>query len=824
MIRNYLKTAFRSLLKNKAFTLINIIGLAIGISAAMVIYLVVQYDFSFDRFEKDGNRIYRVVSAIAYQGEVSHNSGVPIPLHKAINSVTGIELSTPFRIYSEDVRITIPAPNKSPAIFKNQEKVIICDEAYFKLFTYQWLAGSAATAFKNPNQVVLTQSRAKLYFPDLTPLQVIDKTVMYDDSLKMTVSGIVADIKENTDLTFHDFISLPTIDHLQVQPTGGDLDGGYHEDSWGSTSSYNQLFIKLKDQSSAQQIEAQLNAMIVRNNKDINAGETHKFVLQPLNDIHFNADYDNFGQRVANKQVLFSLLGVAAFILLLGCINFINLTTAQSAQRAREIGVRKTIGGTQQQLIAQFLTETLLLTIVAAIISAALSYYLLKLFSGFIPAGVSYAQMFTVEMLCFIVILIITVSIISGLYPAVVMSSYQPVQVLKGAGSAGAGKAGSVNLRKSLTVLQFVIAQVFILSTLLVSNQIRYLLNKDLGYKKDAILYIRTPQNSVKSNLKQVYYDKVKAIPQVEAVSIASDAPSSLNSHSTTFKYNNGKTLRETDVELKYADPNYINVYQLKLLAGRNLQQHDSTGAYIINQTYCKFLGFSSPQQAIGKMVEVNDKQEPIIGVVPDFYQKPLQYAMKPAALCYTAGSRHMRTLNIALKPGVPGSENWKEAIAKMETAWHEVYPEEEFEYRFVDESIARFYKAEQNIGKLLQWATGISVLISCMGLLGLAIFTTSQLTKEIGIRKVMGASVTQIIALLSTNFIKLIVIAFAIAAPVAWYFLHHWLQNFAYHTTINLWMFALTILATICIALLTMSLQTVKAAMANPVKSLRSE
>jgi len=824
MIKNYFKTALRSLLKHKVFTLINIIGLAIGISAAMVIYLVVQYDFSFDKKHTNGERIYRVVSAIAYQGEISHNSGVPVPLHKAINSVTGIEEAAPFRVYSEDLRVTVPAPNTAPAIFKNQEKVIICDESYFKLFNYQWLVGLAATAFKNPNRVVLTESRAKLYFPDLSPLQTIDKTVIYDDSLKMTVAGIVADTKENTDIKFHDFISLPTIDHFKLQPSGGDLDGGYDETSWGSTSSYNQLFIKLGPHATVNQIQAQLNNLVKNNIGKSNAGETHNFILQPLSNLHFNSDYDNFGQRVANKSVLYSLLGVAAFLLLLACINFINLTTAQSSQRAREIGVRKTIGGTRQQLISQFLTETFLLTLAATLISIGLAYGLLSIFSNFIPPGVKYQQMFTTGMLLFVLLLVAVVAVVSGLYPAVILSSYQPVQVLKSPAGSSLNNNRSFNLRKTLTVTQFVIAQFFVIATLLVSKQIHYVLNKDLGFKKDAVLYIRTPSKSVNTNLKEVYFDKIKAIPQVAMVSMASDAPSSNNSHSTTFKYNDGKTVRETDVELKLADPNYINVYQLKLLAGRNLQAHDSTGAYVINQTYCKFLGFSTPQQAVGKMVDVDDKQVPIIGVVADFYQKSLQYAIKPAAICYVKSSRHMRTLNIALKPEAPGSDNWKTAISKMEAAWHEVYPEEDFEYRFVDESIARFYKNEQNTGKLLQWATGLSVLISCLGLLGLAIYTTSQRTKEIGVRKVMGASVSQIVALLSADFLKLIVIAFLIAAPVAWYFLHQWLQDFAYHTTLNIWPFAVTIVATILVALLTMSMQTIKAALANPVKSLKSE
>ena len=824
MIKNYFKTALRSLLKHEVFTFINVIGLAIGISATMVIYLVVQYDLSFEQFRPNGDRIYRVVSAISYQGEVSHNSGVPVPLHKAISEVTGIEQPVPFRIYSEDLKVTVPAPNTAPAIFKNQENAIICDGSYFKIFDYKWLAGSAGTALNNPNQVVLTQGQAKLYFPDLTPQQAINKLIIYDDSLQLTVTGIVADTRQNTDLKFHDFISSQTIDHLKLHPDGGDLDGGYDETNWGSTSSFNQLFIKLSSNTSRSRVENQLNQLIKSNIGKLNAGETHNLILQPLYNLHFDSDYDNFGQWVASKSVLYSLLGIATFLLILGCINFINLTTAQASQRAREIGVRKAIGGTRQQLISQFLTETFLLTLAATTVSFGLAYCLLRLFSNFIPPGIAYQQLFTPGVLLFVIILMVVVSLLSGLYPALVLSSFQPVQVLKGGEHASSKNGASFNLRKTLTITQFVIAQFFVIATLLVSKQIHYVLNKDLGFKKDAVLYIRTPSKSVNTNLKEVLYNKIKALPQVLAVSVASDAPSSNNTHTTTFTYAAAKMVRETDVELKYADPEYINVYQLKLLAGRNLQAHDSTGAYIINQTYCRFLGFGTPQQAIGKMVTVNDEQVPIIGVVADFYQKSLQYAIKPAAICYMKGSHHMHTLNIALKPQIAGTDNWKTAISNMEAAWHEVYPEEDFEYRFVDESIARFYRNEQDIGKLLQWATGLSILISCLGLLGLATYTTSQRTKEIGVRKVMGASVSQIIALLSTDFVKLIVLAFFIAAPVAWYLLHRWLQDFAYHTTLNLWPFVATIAATVLIALLTMSMQILKAALANPVKSLRSE
>jgi putative ABC transport system permease protein len=824
MFKNYFKIAIRSLVKHKVFTLINIVGLAIGMSAAMVITLVVQYDFSFDHFEPDASRIYRVVSTYTFQGETSNNSGVPVPLHYAINGVSGIAEAAPFRIYGQDLRIVVPAPNTAPAVFKNQDKIIFCDQHYFNLIPHQWLAGSATVTFNDPNRVVLTESRAKLYFPDLSPLQTIDKTVIYDDSLKMTVSGIVADIKENTDFTFHDFISLPTLKHFQIRPNGGDLDGGYNEASWNSTSSYNQLFIKLNKQTPAGQIQKQLNAMLKSKTKDASPGELQSFNLQPLSDLHFSADFDNFDQRVANRSVLYSLLCIAAFLLILASINFINLTTAQSSQRAREIGVRKTIGGTRGQLIAQFLTETFLLTLISAIVSVGLAYLLLILFSSFIPAGVTFGLLFTPFMLVIALLLITLVSVISGLYPALVMSSYQPVQVLKGGGKTVMGKGVSFSLRKSLTVTQFVIAQFFIMVTLLVSSQINFMLSKNLGFKKDAVLFIRTPLKNANTNRKQVYFDKLKAIPQIEQISFGSDAPSSLNAHSTAFKFQNGKTERETDVELKFADENYIDVYQIKLLAGRNLQPVDSTGAYIINQTYCKFLGFNNPKQAVGKMLNVNDKMVPVIGVVADFYQRSLQYGIKPAAICYSTQSRYMRTLHVALKPGVAGAERWKNALTSLETAWHEVFPDDDFEYRFVDESVARFYKAEQNTGKLLKWATGLSVLISCLGLLGLAIYTTHQRTKEIGVRKVMGASVGQIVTMLSTDFMKLIIIAFVIVAPLAWYAMSQWLQNYALHINPGIGLFAGTVLATITVALLTIGTQTVKAAMANPVKSLRSE
>ncbi|MFD1258840.1 ABC transporter permease [Mucilaginibacter terrae] len=817
MLKNYFKTAFRSLLKNKAFTAINIIGLAIGISAAMVIYLIVRYDFSFDKQHPEADRIFRVVSDFSYQGQPSYTSGVPANLGAAVkNEVTGLQVVAPFFGYGYDVKVTIPNGTNVPHEIKKQNKLIVTDGSYVDLLSLKWLAGSRKQAFKNPNQVVLTAKQANLYFPGISYAEMMGRQVVYEDTLSTTVSGIVEDIKGHTDFTFHDFISLATANAKKgVIPD-------YDNPSWTSTNSANQLLIKLNPNTPVSHIKKQVNTLYHKYQKTDSKTETHEFTIQPLNDIHFNSRYDNFDQRQANKTVLYSLLGIAAFLLLLGCINFINLTTAQSIQRAREIGVRKTIGGTRSQLIGQFLTETFVLAFAATLISGLLAFYLLKVFADFIPEGITYQMMFTGQMLAFNMVLIIVITLASGLYPAIMLSSYKPIQVMKGLDTSG--KSSGQYLRKTLTVTQFIIAQFFVMATLLVGSQINFALNKDLGFSKDAILYISTPYKQVNSNRQQVYLNKLKAIPQIARIGTGGAPPSSGNTMSTTMQYKDGKKEIETEVFLKYADENYMPIYKFRLLAGRPLQAHDTVGAFVINQTYAKVLGFRDAKSAVGKMIIRDNKNVPIVGVVQDFHQKSLHVPIKPVVILTSQQRHYNRTIHLALKPQTGNDKSWAKAIKQMKKDWKAVYPEDDFEYTFMDESVARFYKAEQNTAKLLNWATGLSILISCLGLLGLAIHSTNQRTKEIGVRKVLGATVSQIVTLLSVDFVKLIVLAFMVSLPIAWYAMHQWLQRFEYHTNISLWIFAIAILSTVIVALFTMSLQTVKAAMANPVKSLRSE
>jgi putative ABC transport system permease protein len=821
MIKNYFKIAFRNFGRHKLFTLINIVGLSIGISAALVIYVIVNFDFTFDKFHQDGDRIFRVVTEYSFSGEVGYNSGVTGPLPGAVKSeVTGVKDVVPFfALYQTDVFVPKPGANV-PVKFKNQSDAVLADGRYFNLIKYNWLAGSPSTALNEPYKLVITSDQAKIYFPNIPYSQVLGKTVIFD-TIKTTVTGIVQTPAQNTDFYFRNFISYST------GLSNADLKGNMQLTEWGSTTSASSLFIKLADNANAANVEKQLNVLLKKHDppKKENAGNKQLFHLQPLNDLHFNKDYSNFDDgRIANKTTLYGLLVIASFLLVLGCINFINLTTAQASQRAKEIGIRKTMGSTRSQLIGQFLSETFLVTLFAVIIAMCLAPVILKLFKDFIPKEVTIDYIRQSSLILFLVALTFIVTLLSGFYPALVLSSYKPVLVLKNQAQSGSSKTRNAVLRKSLTVMQFIIAQFFIMATILVSKQIYYALHKDLGFKKDAIVNITIPFKNKHDGLKQVFKNKLASIPQVDIISIGGPAPSSGNTNSTEITYKDGKKEIKTDVQQKYADENYISVYHIRLLAGRNIRQADSAKALIINNTYAKVLGFRNPADAIGKMLDYDNHKIEIVGVAADFYQRSLHSPIKPLSILIPGNRFGNRTFHIALKPQTAGGNEWKKAISSIETAWKQLYPEEDFDYHFFDADIAKFYEQEQHTSTLLTWATGLSIFISCLGLLGLAMYTTSLRTKEIGVRKVLGASVAQIVRLLSTELVLLIILAFVIVTPAAWYAMNKWMENFADRTTISWWIFAVSGAGMLLTALFTLSFQTVKAAVANPVKSLRSE
>ena len=812
MLRNYIKIAWRNLWKNKLFSLINVISLAIGLSASFVIGLMVYHEFTFDNFHPDEDRIYRVTTEYTSPQGKNYNPGVASPLEGTLKEeVPGIEVVSYFYT-SDPSKVKIAESGQE---YKKPENVIYTDANYFKLFDYKWLAGNG-NFLNEPNQVVLTEERAIKYFPEKTPEEIIGKSLIYKDSINVKVAGIVEDLKDRSDFIFKEFISIKTAAQT-------DLKDPVFNDHWFWVTSAHQLFIKIAENANEGDIQKQLDRISKEHQaKDAEKFQTfQKFKLQPLKDLHFSLDYGIFDASLpaANKSTLISLAFVALFLLLLACINFINLNTAQATKRAKEIGIRKTLGSSRNQLIFQFLGETFLLTLFAAFISFFLAGWLLEIFADFTPKGLNLSLLYNAVVLSAVVVLLLLVTVLSGFYPALVLSRFKPVSVLKDQVFKEKGKD---SFRKSLTVFQFVIAQVFIIATILVGRQIHFLMNKDMGFKTEAVAYVGTPWMNSSSDARQRLMREIQKIPQVSEASLGGYPPASGGINVKGVIFFDGENEKRTELQLLHGDSNYLDLYDIEIIAGRTLK-NDTAKEFIINETYAKQLGFENPHQVVGEFLEEGENSYPIVGVMEDFHQRSLKSPIVPMALIGEWSSpdfASLNTIHFALK----SDSNWSAVIAKVERAYKETYPNSTFEVKFIDETIQYFYTRERSTAKLLDWATGLSILISCLGLLGLVIYTTERRRKEIGIRKVLGATLIQLNLLLCKEFMLLVGLAFLIAAPIAWWGLSEWLQDFAFRTSLSWWIFIVSGAAMLFFALVIMSVRTVRVAMSNPVESLRNE
>jgi len=814
MIKNYWRTALRNLWHTRTFSLINILGLAIGLSAALVIFLIVHFDLSFENFRPGRDRICRIVLDANFSGETFHMAGVPFAMPAAATTeLTGVKNVTP--IYFKSLKVTIPRPGRpNPIVFKEQRRSVYTNAHYFSLFpSYTWLAGSAAL-LDAPYHTVLTVNRAATYFPGLRPDEIIGKTITYNDSLNATVSGVISDPPANTDLDWQEFVSISTMAHTNTRFAD--------PAEWGNFTDASECFFELTPGTQPAAVDSQVLKLWKRHVGESAPGNSYGWHIQPLSDIHFNPRYTPFYHRTAHKPVLYGLMLVAAFLLALGCINFINLTTANASRRAREIGVRKTFGGSRRQLLFQFLGETLLLTLLSLTLSLALTPWLLKAFSDLLPPDLHFDLLHNPAFWLFILLLAVAVTVLAGFYPSWVLARFQPIRVLRNQPAAGATTRRAM-LRKVLTIFQFTIAQAFIIATVIVGRQLHYSLTADLGFKKDAIVNFDVPFTADPADSKRFHLlDRIQNLPGIERAGIGSIAPASEYPNTSEFTYTNGKQKLDMQLQLREGDSNYIGIYHLPLLAGRNLRPSDSIAEFIINQSLLRLLGFKTPSEALGKTIMNGSQPIPIVGVIADFHQADMHTAIKPLALAWS--NKDQFIIHIALRPQTPDGNGWKTTMAQVENAYKETYPGKDFSFEFLDETIAKYYAAEQQLSTLLRWATGLTIFISCLGLAGLVIFTTNARTKEIGIRKVLGAPVATIIALLSKEFVKLLGIAFAIAVPVAWWAIHQWLEGFAYRAPVSWWIFPLAGITMMGIALLTMSVRTIRAATANPVEALRSE
>lgn len=826
MLENYLKIALRNLWRNKTYALINILGLAIGINACLIIYLIISYELSFDTFHSNREKIYRVVSHIQIAGETYKNPGVCAPLGGAVREeLTGLEAVAPFHIINfRNIWIENRTQNDLLANPETRKEMhnqfVIADAQFFKIFEHQWLAGNPQLALQEPFQVVLSEEKARKYFGTEPLSNLIGKTITYgnfSDTVTVKVSGIIRSWQQNSDFDFKDYISFATL----FKTRWAESTGMKH---WDNTNSSSQLFLKLSKGSQAHTINTNLAKLSKKYEKKEKVEFKKDFHLQPLSDIHFNSDYGGNQVKLAHLPTLYGLMGIAGFLLLIASINFINLTTAQSLQRAKEVGIRKVLGSTRLHLIGQFLCEALLLTLFATFISAIFAEPMLWLFSDFVVEGIR-EELYSLKILGFLILLILMTTFLSGFYPSLVLASLKPVASLKNQTSKRGSRKSA--LRKGLIVFQFAFAQVFIIGTLVVGSQIRFMLHQDMGFDKEAIIDFDTPWHAQdKDRKKMILLEKLRQIPEVKLVSLSQSTPAEQGYSTTVLTYKaKGKKPIETNVHRKSADSNYLKLYNIKLLAGRNVMDSDTTKELIINKAYAKILGFQKPEDAVGHYLYMGitgSDKFPIVGVFADFHVHSLHQGIEPTFI--SAENSNVYTFNVKLHTKDKNTQNLKNAIQKIETEWKVLFPNEAFEYQFLDDKIAKFYEKEQKIAYLLSIATTVAIFISCIGLFGLVTFTVEARTKEIGIRKVLGATVRQITSLLSYDFVRLVLISILIASPIAYYFAQNWLNDFAYRMNLSALIFVGAAVISILITFITVSFKAIKAAMKNPVEALRYE
>jgi len=792
MFKNYIKTAWRNLMKNKVFSFINILGLTIGITVCMMIFLFIMNEFSVDRFHKDNDRIYRVMRGFENEGKhssVSYLSGMHAPA--LLNDFKG-EIIKAVRVNPSDNLVTIG--NRS----FHEKKIFDVDPDFFSLFSFPLMKGDAATALENPNSVVLTESTAKRYFGSID--NAMGKVVELDKSLPLKVTGIAKDVPSNSHLYFDLVVPLENYKNIGTMT------------SWINNGMY--TYILLDPHTTPQQIESQLPQFVEKYvGGDMKKyGLRWKLSLTPLKDVYFeNVDFDS--ARHGDKTVVYIFLSIAVLILLIACINFMNLSTIRAVDRSKEVGLRKVLGALRNSLIWQFIGESVLLTTISCIISVGLLLSVLPWYNQLLDYSLAVSWN-TLPIYLFLIGVIIIVGFLAGSYPAFFLSAFSPVQALKG--KLRLGKGGSA-FRQALVVVQFSISVFLIVGTIVITKQMSYVKNKQLGYNKEQTVIVRIDNDDIYKNM-NVFKTDLQNQNVIQSVSLMSGEPGGFFDG---YGFDVEGHSERWDARTEFADFEFVKTLGLRILAGRDFSAQfptDSTSAVLINKTAATKLGWT-PQQALGKWIQNtvrDDAKRRIIGVVEDFNFQSLKQNVEPLVI---APNVDRRVALIKLKPG-----NIEAGVALVEKAYKSVASAYPFEYSFLDEQFNDLYKKDIRQQTILSVFAMLAIFVACLGLFGLASFTATKRFKEIGVRKVLGSSVQGIVVLLSKDLLKPVLIAACFALPVGYWAMDKWLQNFAYKTSLSWWIFALAALITFGIALITVSIKAIKAAVANPVKSLRTE
>ena len=795
-MNSYIRFALRNMRKNKLYAIINIAGLALGIACALVIFLIIKFELSFDTYHPDAERIYRMVRTTTEYGNTDYSTGVPHPMPDALRTdfpefeaVTMVDGNFTPSVYA------VTRADGTVAKFKDEPEVAFVDPDYFQIFSYQWLAGDPSRALANPGSAVITQSLAKTMFGEANPLGRLITCGRRDE---VQITGLVADPPPNTDLPYTLLI------RYDFQQRGND--------NWRSISSATQCYLKLAPGAQAETFAAPLHAFIEKHMEKEDA-ERISLSLQPLLAQHFDNRFQGGVGRTVSKTAFLALGLIGLVLIITACINFVNLNTALAVHRAKEVGVRKVLGSSRLRLMANFLGETALITLLAIAAALAFAEIMLPQLQSIMGYRLELNLTGDFFVAGYLLLLFAAVTLLAGFYPAFHLASFTPADAIRS--NRPASRAGKGLLRKSLVVLQFAISQTLIICVMVIAGQMDYFRSADMGFVKEAVVELELPIRN------QSRLDRFKQLllqhAAIRKVGYSNSGTASESTWSSNYTLTDSVEIKEGRAHIKFVDQDFIDTYQLTMLTGEGLADSDSLERYVVNQTFAEKAGYGEhPEKLLGKYLKTWGKEAPIGGVVQDFNTTSLHQAVEPVVML--VWNRYWQA---GVKIDLPQAQS---ALAAMQEAWDAVYPEYVFEYAFLDESIANFYKREQNTARLMNLFTVIAIMIGCMGLFGLVSYIAAQRTKEIGIRKVLGATVPHLLGLLSKDFLKLVLLANVLAWPAAWFAMSFWLQNFAYRIEIGWWIFILSGTLTLLVALLTVTYQAARAALANPVESLRYE
>lgn len=805
MILSYIKTALRSLKRNKASTFINVFGLTLGIACSIIIFQHVRTEFSYDRHHSNFENIYRLTEKVEGNGTFFTNYAMPLPLAEALRidfpemaAVTVVEYERGGLL---SVALNDEDGNASKKKFLEQTGIAYIEPEFFNIFDAEWIHGNPKDALSAPNQAVISESLALKIFGST---DIVGKQITYSNTFEYTIRGVVKDFPKTTDIPITFFMSFETFKKNNSE----------RYERWGYISTNTNVYLRLDENDSPTNYAKSMFSFVKKYNEFEKEGVERTYEFQPLADLHFNDSYGLLEGRVVPKTKLYSLLLIALFLLIIASINFVNIITAQATRRSKEIGIRKVLGSGRNSLIIQLLTEIGFVAVTATVLAVVLVEISLPFLSYLLEMDISISYLNDPTVLLLLTGLALFVTATAGIYPAIMLSGFKPIVAMESKLSTKTG--GGLILRRSLVVFQFVIAQVLIIATVVVLMQLNYFKTKDPGFKYDSVVGVYLPNSDSLTNV--TIQERLSLINGVEKVSLSFTLPMSGSWWYQGIRKPTWVKEDEKGAEMKVVDYNFMPLYDIDIIAGRNIREGEEWTNVLVNETFLDEFDFESPEAIINQRLITDDEDEvTVVGVVRDYHSHPLQREITPCMLFNEAAWADIANIKIS-----SGSND--EVFKEIEAIWTEIFPDYVFSIRFLDESIKKHYNDEVLTARLFNIFSGIAIFIGCLGLYGLISFIAERKTKEIGIRKVLGASMANIMGSFTKEFGILLVLAFLIAVPIGYFLMESWLEDFAYKITLHPTIFMVAGLTTFLVATAAIVFRAYRAASANPVDSLKYE